>query len=37
MKKILKNKIINIENTDKFDNKFNFSVLNYENKQENTP
>ena len=27
MKKILKNKIINIDNTDKFDNKFNFSVL----------
>ena len=28
MKKVLKNKIINIKNTDKFDNKFNFSVLN---------
>ena len=33
MKQILKNKIINIENTDKFDNKFNFSILNYENNQ----
>ncbi len=35
MKKILKNKIINIDNTDKFDNKFNFRVLNYSDNQEN--
>ena len=35
MKKVLKNKIINISETNKFDNKFTFSVLNYENKQEN--
>ena len=35
MKKILKNKIINIEKSDKFDNKFNFSVLNYDNNQDN--
>jgi len=31
MKKILKNKIVNIENTDKFDSKFSFSVLYYNN------
>jgi hypothetical protein len=31
MKKILKNKIINIENTDKFDNKFMFSVKTFKN------
>jgi len=35
MKQILKNKIINIEKTDKFDNKFNFSVLNFSNIQDN--
>jgi len=33
MKKVLKNKIINIADSDKFDNKFLFSVLNYENSQ----
>jgi len=35
MKKVLKNKIINISKTDKFDSKFNFSVLNFDNNQEN--
>ena len=34
MKQILKNKIINIEKTDKFDNKFNFYVLNIDKKQD---
>jgi len=37
MKKILKNKIINIEKTDKFDNKFSFDILDFDNNQENTP
>jgi len=36
MKKVLKNKIINIPQTDKFDSKFNFSVLNFDSNQENT-
>ena len=36
MKKVLKNKIINIPKTDKFDSKFNFSVLNFDSNQENT-
>lgn len=35
MKQILKNKIINIVESDKFDNKFNFSVLNYKKGQNN--
>ncbi|MDQ7009062.1 MAG: hypothetical protein Q9M94_02120 [Candidatus Gracilibacteria bacterium] len=35
MKKILNNKIINIAKSDKFDNKFSFSVLNYDNNQKN--
>ena len=34
MKKVLKNKIINIENTDKFDSKFLFWVLNFKNSWE---
>lgn len=34
MKKILKNKIINIKNTDKFDDKFNFSFLNFLDNQD---
>lgn len=35
MKKILKNKIVNILGSDKFDNKFSFYVLNYNNNQKN--
>ena len=35
MKKVLKDKIINIEKTNKFDNKFSFTVLEYDKNQEN--